>query len=58
MSSSKHSELILDQFTRQVDVFSTARSITDEAALRLIVRRDGERVRLGHPIAVLASRRP
>jgi ubiquinone/menaquinone biosynthesis C-methylase UbiE len=41
VSSSKHSELILDQFTRQVDVFSTARSITDEAALRLIVEFSG-----------------
>jgi ubiquinone/menaquinone biosynthesis C-methylase UbiE len=43
VSTSKHSELILDQFTRQVDAFSTARSITDEAALRLIVEWSGAR---------------
>ena len=61
MSTSKHSELILDQFTRQADVFSTARSILADLAgdtMDLHVRRDGERVRLGHPIAVLAARRP
>ena len=37
MSSSKHSELILDQFTRQAVPFATAPSIKDEAALRLVV---------------------
>jgi SAM-dependent methyltransferase len=37
MSSSKHSELILDQFTRQAVPFATAAPIRDEAALRLVV---------------------
>ena len=37
MSSSKHSELILDQFTRQAVPFATAPSIKDEAALKLVV---------------------
>ena len=37
MSTSEHSELILDQFTRQAVPFSTAPSIKDEAALTLIV---------------------
>src|SRR5919204_2864419 len=37
MSSSKHSELILDQFTRQAVPFSTAPSIKDEQALNLVV---------------------
>ena len=37
MSSSRHSELILDQFTRQATVFSTAAPITDEGALQMIV---------------------
>ena len=37
MSSSKHSELILDQFTRQAVKFATAPAIKDEAALRLVV---------------------
>src|SRR6267143_4253186 len=41
MCSSKHSELILDQFTRQAVPFSTAASIKDEAALRLIVESSG-----------------
>ena len=43
MSSSKHSELILDQFTRQAVRFATAPSIRDEAALRLIVEFSGAR---------------
>ena len=37
MSSSRHSELILDQFTRQAVKFATAPAIKDEAALRLVV---------------------
>jgi len=37
MCSSKHSELILDQFTRQAVPFATAPSIKDEAALKLVV---------------------
>ena len=41
MPTSRHSELILDQFTRQVDAFATAPSIKDEAALRLIVEFSG-----------------
>jgi ubiquinone/menaquinone biosynthesis C-methylase UbiE len=41
MSTSKHSELILDQFTRQAVPFGTAPSIKDEAALKLIVEWSG-----------------
>ena len=41
MSTSKHSEQILDQFTRQAIPFATAPSIKDEAALRLIVEFSG-----------------
>jgi SAM-dependent methyltransferase len=41
MSSSKHSELILDQFTRQAVPFATAPSIKDEAALKLVVEFSG-----------------
>ncbi|HTO11981.1 MAG TPA: methyltransferase domain-containing protein [Candidatus Binatia bacterium] len=41
MSSSRHSELILDQFTRQAVPFATAPSIKDEAALRLVVEVSG-----------------
>lgn len=37
----EHSELILDQFTRQAVPFTTAPSIKDEAALRLIVEFSG-----------------
>ena len=37
MSDTSHQDLILDQFTRQATVFSTASTITDEDALRLIV---------------------
>jgi len=37
MADADHQELILDQFTRQATVFSTAPSITDEDALRMIV---------------------
>jgi SAM-dependent methyltransferase len=37
VSTSEHSDLILDQFTRQAVPFSTAPSIKDEAALRLVV---------------------
>jgi SAM-dependent methyltransferase len=43
MSSSKHSELILDQFTRQAVPFATAPSIKDEAALKLVVEFSGAR---------------
>jgi SAM-dependent methyltransferase len=41
MSTSKHSELILDQFTRQAVPFATAPSIKDEAALRRVVEASG-----------------
>jgi SAM-dependent methyltransferase len=37
MTDTNHRELILDQFTRQATVFSTAPAITDEDALRMIV---------------------
>jgi SAM-dependent methyltransferase len=37
VSTSEHSDLILDQFTRQAVPFSTAPSIKDEAALKLVV---------------------
>jgi SAM-dependent methyltransferase len=37
VSTSRHSDLILDQFTRQAVPFATAPSIKDEAALKLIV---------------------
>ena len=37
MTDTNHQELILDQFTRQATVFSSAPAITDEDALRLIV---------------------
>ena len=33
-----HQDLILDQFTRQASPFSAARMITDEMALRMIVK--------------------
>ena len=37
MTDTNHQGLILDQFTRQATVFSTAPSITDEGALQMIV---------------------
>src|SRR5437870_101329 len=37
MTGENHQDLILGQFTRQATVFSTAPSITDEDALRMIV---------------------
>jgi ubiquinone/menaquinone biosynthesis C-methylase UbiE len=37
MADANHQDLILDQFTRQATVFSTARAITDADALRMIV---------------------
>jgi ubiquinone/menaquinone biosynthesis C-methylase UbiE len=37
VSEPNHRELILDQFTRQATVFSTAAAITDEEALRMVV---------------------
>lgn len=37
MSATGHQDLILDQFTRQAALFSTAAPITNEAALRMIV---------------------
>ena len=37
MSNTTHQDLILDQFTRQATPFSTAGTITDENALRMIV---------------------
>src|SRR5438874_11694936 len=38
MTDTSHQDLILDQFTRQATVFSTAPAITDEEALGMIVR--------------------
>jgi ubiquinone/menaquinone biosynthesis C-methylase UbiE len=38
MADANHQELILDQFTRQAKVFSTAPAITDEEALGMIIR--------------------
>jgi ubiquinone/menaquinone biosynthesis C-methylase UbiE len=38
MTDANHQELILDQFTRQATVFSTAPAITDEEALGMIIR--------------------
>jgi ubiquinone/menaquinone biosynthesis C-methylase UbiE len=37
MPDANHQDLILDQFTRQASVFSTAPSITDEGALQMLV---------------------
>ena len=37
MTDTDHQELILDQFTRQATVFSTAPAITDQDALKMIV---------------------
>jgi SAM-dependent methyltransferase len=37
MADANHQNLILDQFTRQATVFSTAPAITDDDALRMIV---------------------
>ena len=37
MTNPQHNELILDQFTRQAVPFSTAKTIADEKALRLLV---------------------
>jgi ubiquinone/menaquinone biosynthesis C-methylase UbiE len=37
MADANHQDLILDQFTRQATVFSTAPAITDERALQMIV---------------------
>jgi ubiquinone/menaquinone biosynthesis C-methylase UbiE len=37
MSENAHSDLIRDQFTRQATPFSTAKTIADEGALRMIV---------------------
>src|SRR6516164_8684662 len=37
MQDGNHRDLILDQFTRQATVFSTAPAITDEEALRMVV---------------------
>ena len=41
MSTSEHSELIRDQFTRQAIPFSTAASIKDEIALNLLIEASG-----------------
>jgi SAM-dependent methyltransferase len=38
MSDGSHQDLILDQFTRQAQLFSTAAPITNEDALQMIVR--------------------
>src|SRR5579863_4207397 len=48
MSNATHQNLILDQFTRQATPFSTASTITDANALRMIVEaaapRTGDRL--------------
>jgi ubiquinone/menaquinone biosynthesis C-methylase UbiE len=49
MTETSHQDLILDQFTRQATVFSTAPAITDERALQMIV----EAARPGPDVAVL-----
>jgi len=41
VTSNQHRELILDQFTRQATPFSTAKTIADEAALRLLLEFSG-----------------
>jgi ubiquinone/menaquinone biosynthesis C-methylase UbiE len=41
MESPSHQALILDQFTRQAAPFSTAKTIADESALRLLVEFSG-----------------
>jgi SAM-dependent methyltransferase len=41
MTTTSHQGLILDQFTRQAALFSTAAPITNEAALRMIVEAAG-----------------
>jgi len=41
LSQPNHNDLILDQFTRQAMPFSTASTITDAAALKLIVETSG-----------------
>jgi ubiquinone/menaquinone biosynthesis C-methylase UbiE len=41
MADANHQDLILEQFTRQATVFSTAPSITDERALQMIVEAAG-----------------
>jgi len=41
MDSSSHQDRILDQFTRQATPFSTAKTIADEKALRLLVEFSG-----------------
>ena len=38
MTGTTHQDLILDQFTRQATVFSTAPAITDAEALGMIVK--------------------
>ena len=38
MAESTHSELIQDQFTRQAGVFNAAGTITNEQALKMIMR--------------------
>jgi len=43
MANAAHRDLIVDQFTRQAVPFSTAKTIADEAALRLIVQQTGAR---------------
>lgn len=41
MTNPAHKELILDQFTRQAAPFSTAKTIADEKALRLLIEVSG-----------------
>ena len=41
MEAPSHQDLILDQFTRQAAPFSTAKTIADESALRLLVEFSG-----------------
>jgi ubiquinone/menaquinone biosynthesis C-methylase UbiE len=49
MKPPSHQDLILDQFTRQAAPFSTAKTIADESALRLLVEFSGA----GHEDTVL-----
>jgi 2-polyprenyl-3-methyl-5-hydroxy-6-metoxy-1,4-benzoquinol methylase len=43
VTTEQHRSLILDQFTRQATPFSTAKTIADEAALRLLLDFSGAR---------------
>src|SRR5690349_13308113 len=52
MSAGKHQERIIDQFTRQAVPFTTAATITDEAALRMLI--DAARVGPGDTLLDVA----